>query len=44
MVQAIDKPHEFRLEKRANANRNLFFSNKSVLIVPGFMGSQLRDM
>ena len=42
-LEAFDEARELRAEKRANPTPGFFVSNKSVLIVPGFMGSQLRD-
>ena len=40
---AFDEARALRQAKRAQPTTSAFISNKSVLIVPGFMGSQLRD-
>lgn len=41
--EAFAEATEVRNAKRVNPMAGAFFSNKSVVIVPGFMGSQLRD-
>ena len=42
-IAGLNEARELRHQKRAATAPSLFFSNKSVLIVPGFLGSQLRD-
>ena len=42
-LEAFQEARELRHAKRVNPTPGAFFSNKSVMIVPGFMGSQLRD-
>jgi len=42
-IAALKEARDVRAAKRARPTMKAFFSNKSVLIVPGFMGSQLRD-
>ena len=42
-INAFEDARELRRVKRSRPTVGAFFSNKSVLIVPGFMGSQLRD-
>lgn len=40
---AFEEARQLRRAKRAQPTASAFFSNKSALIVPGFMGSQLYD-
>ena len=42
-IRGLDEARAVRHAKAAAPPTGLFFSNKSVLLVPGFMGSQLRD-
>ena len=42
-LDAFEEARELRHVKRSQPATAAFFSNKSVLMVPGFMGSQLRD-
>ena len=42
-VRGLDEARAVRHAQAAAPPTGLFFSNKSVLLVPGFMGSQLRD-
>ncbi|HEX4614229.1 MAG TPA: hypothetical protein VH092_39040, partial [Urbifossiella sp.] len=42
-LAAFEEARQLRHARRAAPTPGAFFSNKSVLIVPGFMGSQLRD-
>ena len=42
-IAGLNEARELRHQQRAATAPSLFFSNKSVLIVPGFLGSQLRD-
>lgn len=42
-IKAFEEARELRRARRATPTPVAFLSNKSVLIVPGFMGSQLRD-
>jgi pimeloyl-ACP methyl ester carboxylesterase len=42
-ITALMEAREVHHIKRVNPMPGAFFSNKSVLIVPGFMGSQLRE-
>jgi pimeloyl-ACP methyl ester carboxylesterase len=42
-IDAVDEALALRRAKRSQPTTSAFFSNKSVLIVPGFMGSQLYD-
>lgn len=42
-IDAIEEARKLRHLKRNMPTASAFFSNKNVLIVPGFLGSQLRD-
>src|SRR4051794_35863000 len=42
-LKAFEEARELRRARRTAPTLGAFFSNKSVLLVPGFMGSQLRD-
>ena len=42
-IDAFHEARDLRHTKRAHPTPAAFISNKSVLIVPGFMGSQLKD-
>jgi pimeloyl-ACP methyl ester carboxylesterase len=42
-LKGFEEARELRRVKRSQPTASAFFSNKSVLIVPGFMGSQLYD-
>lgn len=43
-IDGLEQARELRHAKRTAPTTSLFRSNKSVLIVPGFMGCQLRDV
>src|SRR5262245_44867299 len=42
-LAALEEARQLRHARRAAPTLGAFFSNKSVVLVPGFMGSQLRD-